>query len=72
MMAKSKAPEFAPVTIELTFETQDEINVFYSIMNYAHTCQYTRNYGGSDITGVIRKVCEPSVNVATRVPVPQQ
>jgi hypothetical protein len=49
--------KFKPVTIELTLETVDELETFYSAMNHAAICDALLGVGGIE-TGYIRAALE--------------
>lgn len=42
---KINEKDFEPVTISITFETEDEAGAFYAIANYNHICDFARSYG---------------------------
>jgi hypothetical protein len=37
--------DFEPVTISITFETEDEAGAFYAIANYNDICDFAGSYG---------------------------
>lgn len=45
--------DFEPVTISITFETEDEAGAFYAITNYTDICEFAKSHGLE--LGIIRK-----------------
>ena len=51
------ADGFRPVKIELTFETQEEYEAFYSVMNHSAVCDALEKHSSID-TGDIRSALD--------------
>ena len=52
-------PDFEPIKLEITFESEKELNSFYSVMNYSPICDWLRNKGvnPSDMRYALREAC---------------
>ena len=49
MTIEPKKTEFRPVTVEVTFESQAEVDCMAAILNLSHICDYARGEGASSI-----------------------
>jgi hypothetical protein len=56
----TKAPEvFKPVSIEITFETQRELDAFGSLMNHARIGKAVENLGRMEQWTILEKIAKP-------------
>lgn len=46
-VGKKAKPEFAPVTVTLTFDTQEELDAFTSVMDNSYICDTLRRLSGN-------------------------
>lgn len=61
---KSKAKQvksegFTPIKLELTFETEEELSQFYTVLNYTPICNYLED-GGINASSIRSKIREAS------------
>ena len=49
MTIEPKKTEFRPVTVELTFDSQAEVDCMAAILNLTYICEYARGEGASSI-----------------------